>query len=80
MSWQEVLNGIGKREIDATAITQEDLERLFSHLEQDEADRIQKEIYEAVTTIESSNELVATVVNILSGIAGIGLKIVAKIA
>lgn len=77
MSWKEILDGIGEREIDATGMNREKLLTLFNHLEQEEADRIQKEVYEAVTTIEDSKELVATVIDILSAIAGVGLKIVA---
>lgn len=78
-TWDEILKGIGHREIDATEMDREKLLTLFNHLEQEESDRIQKEIYEAVTSIEDSGELVATVIDIVSTIAGISLKIVARI-
>lgn len=75
-SWQEILDGIGNRTIDATEMTQDQINTFFSHLEDEEVGRISEEIAVATEEIDSERQLIATITNILSGIAGLGLKFV----
>lgn len=78
-SWDEIIKSLeaSARGIDASALSIEDTERLFKSLPDDEAERIAEKLVEATEEIEDAKKLVAAVVDVISDIAGITLKLTA---